>query len=104
MLALIKADTIIDPAVPEGIMLTVAEGLGVSPTQDGWEFEDYRLATIVTPTPPAGAYTATVELVGGVPTTVYAAVSSDSSIDQQITSAPEDLFGGPTLGEIFNVD
>jgi len=104
MLALIKADAIVNDAVPEDTTLQIAEaGVWVSPTQDGWTFEDYRLATIVVPEPPAGAYSQEVQLIDGVPTVVYNAAPIDTSqIDQQILSAPDDLFGGPTLGEIYN--
>ena len=104
MLALIKADAIVNSAVPEGTTLNIPDALvTVSPAQDGWAFDDYRLATIVYPDPPAGNYSSTIELVEGVPTAVYTAkpISTDQ-IDQQILSAPDDLFGGPTLGEIYN--
>jgi hypothetical protein len=105
MLALIKDDTeIVNAAVPEGGTLNIPEILvQVSPALDGWTFENYRLATIVVPDPPAGNYTSTLELIEGVPTMVYtAAPIDDAQIDQQILSAPDDLFGGPTLGEIYN--
>lgn len=104
MLALIKDDTtIINPAVYEGTTLTIGEILvTVSPAQDGWSFENYRLATIVDPGPPAGNYTTAVELIDGVPTMVYtAAPLTDAQIGAQIINAPADLFGGPTLGEIY---
>jgi hypothetical protein len=104
MLALIKADAIVDDAVPEGTTLNIPEALvTVSPAQDGWTFEDYRLATIVDPGAPAGFSTSAVQLIDGVPTVVYTAAPPDTAtIDQQILSAPDDLFGGPTLGEIYN--
>jgi hypothetical protein len=105
MLALIKDDTeIVNPAVPEGGTLNIAEaGVWVSPAQEGWTFEGYRLATIVVPDPPAGNYTSTLELIEGVPTVVYTAAPIDNAqIAAQIVSAPDDLFGGPTLGEIYN--
>lgn len=103
MLALIKADAIVNLTVPEGSTLTIPEALvTVSPAQDGWVFEDYRLATIVVPPPPAGNYSTSVELIDGVPTVVYTAQPiTDAQIGAQITSAPDDLFGGPTLGEIY---
>lgn len=103
MLALIKDNAIVNAFVPEGSTLNIPEALvSVSPAQDGWTFEDYRLATIVTPPPPAGNYTTAVELIDGVPTTVYtAAPISNDQIAAQIMSAPADLFGGPTLGEIY---
>lgn len=104
MLALIKADAIVNPAVPEDSTLNIPEVLvTVSPAQDGWTFDDYRLATIVVPDPPAGNYTTAVELIDDVPTVVYtAAPISAGQIAAQITSAPDDLTGGPTLGDIFN--
>lgn len=105
MLALIKDDNeIVNAAVQEGGTLNIPEILvTVSPAQDGWTFENYRLAAIVTPDPPAGNYTSTVELIDGVPTTVYTATPPDpADINAQILSAPADLFGGPTLGEIYN--
>lgn len=104
MLALIKADAIVNDAVLEGSTLNIPEALvQVSPALDGWVFEDYRLATIVAPDPPAGNYTSTVELVDGVPTYVYTtAPTTDAQIASQILSAPDDLFGGPTLGEVYN--
>ncbi|RWP05110.1 hypothetical protein [Mesorhizobium sp.] len=104
MLALIKDNAIVNDAVPEGGILNIPEALvTVSPAQDGWTFEDYRLAAIVTPPPPEGFYSSTVELVDGVPTVAYTAVPIDTpQIDARITSAPDDLFGGPTLGDIFN--
>jgi len=34
--------------------------------------------------------------------TVAPAGGDDAAVEQQITSAPDDLFGGPTLGEIYH--
>lgn len=105
MLALIKDDTTIEnAAVYEGSTLTIGELLvTVSPAQDGWSFENYRLATIVDPGPPAGNYSSVVELVDGVPTVVYTTQPiTDAQIGAQITSAPDDLTGGPTLGDVYN--
>lgn len=104
MLALIKADAIVNAFVPEGTTLTIPDILvTVSPAEDGWTFEDYRLATIADPGPPAGNYVSEVQLIDGVPTLVYTIVPlNDAQIGAQIVNAPADLFGGPTLGDIYN--
>lgn len=102
MLALIKDDAIVNTVTEGGTFQAGSDW--VSPAYDGWSNDaGYSLATIVDPGPPEGNYSSAVELVEGVPTVVYTSLPPDpAQIDAQIINSPTDLFGGPTLGEIYN--
>jgi len=54
----------------------------------------YTIPSVDTDVPPWPQYLAD----GGT----IAPINSDMAVSDQITNAPEDLFGGPTLGEIYD--
>ena len=65
--------------VPAGGWLELPDGRWVSPATAGWESDDgYSLVEHVAPEP------------------------EGPTLDDQIINAPYDLFGGPTLGEIYH--